>query len=61
MAIQDRSSAADLAKLNAQGLSEIDILWLILCELRVHTQVLAEGLNVQSDLDSYRNDFIQPN
>jgi hypothetical protein len=61
MAIQDRSSAADFAKLNALGLSETDILWLILCELRVTNQVLAEGLNVQSNLDSYRNDFIQPN
>jgi hypothetical protein len=49
------------ADLTAFQQAELDVLRLILAELRVMNQVLMEGLNVQSDIESYRNDFIQPN
>jgi hypothetical protein len=61
MGVQVDRQQTGADSLSAFQQQQMDILRLILAELRVMNQVLAEGLNIQSDIESYRNDFIQPN
>ena len=58
MAVTDRAQTSDLTTLQTLNLGAVDVLLLILCELRVMNMVLADGLNSTADLDALRKDIV---